>query len=202
MAASTSILLLLSSPWVGWRLADLSTVLSALLMSVDNYYSLNIHWIFHLTGCQIHEFYSLKNTLNVQLSLCPRVNVCVCLCVFKMRLDSFHSTVVKFEDVRQLKKFFSLWQHFCWWRWLYTFFSVDFSTSWGCCKDEINGPESQNLYMEESGIFWAQEALWVPTLDFLSRIVHHYRRQNFPRSLCSNRVRQHFLFALSAETNN
>lgn len=26
--------------------------------------------------------------------------------------------------------------------------------------------------MEETGIFWAQEALWVSTLDFLSRIVH------------------------------
>lgn len=42
----------------------------------------------------------------------------------------------------------------------------------------------------------------MPTLDFLSRIVHHYRRQSLPGSLCSNRVRQHFLFALSAETNN
>lgn len=35
---------------------------------------------------------------------------------------------------------------------IHIFFSR-FSTSWGCCKDEINGPESQNLYMEESGIF-------------------------------------------------
>lgn len=26
--------------------------------------------------------------------------------------------------------------------------------------------------MEESGIFWAQEALWVSILDFLSRILH------------------------------
>lgn len=27
-----------------------------------------------------------------------------------------------------------------------------FSTSWDHCKDKINVPESQNLYMEESGV--------------------------------------------------
>lgn len=41
-----------------------------------------------------------------------------------------------------------------------------FSTSWDHCKDKINVSESQNLYMEESSVFWAQEALWVSTLDF------------------------------------
>lgn len=63
-------------------------------MSV-NYYSLNIHLIFHLTGCQIHEFYSLKNTLNgavipvpkgegmcVSVYLCVSVYVSVCVCLF------------------------------------------------------------------------------------------------------------------------
>lgn len=52
------------------------------------------------------------------------------------------------------------------------FFSPNkFSTSWDYCKGKINVPESHNLYMEESGIFGAQEALWVSTLDFLSRLV-------------------------------
>lgn len=41
--------------------------------------------------------------------------------------------------------------------------------------------------MEESGVFWAQEALWVSTLDFLSRIVH------------SSRTQAEFMFASSAQ---
>lgn len=64
---------------------------------------------------------------------------------------------------------------------------IFFSTSWDHCKDKINVSESQNLYMEESGVFWAQEALWVSTLDFLSRTVHNSSTQ------------AEFMFASSAQ---
>lgn len=37
--------------------------------------------------------------------------------------------------------------------------------------------ESHNLYMEESRVFLAQEALWVSTLNFLCRLVHNSRHR-------------------------
>lgn len=55
--------------------------------------------------------------------------------------------------------------------------------------------------MEESGIFWAQEALWVSTLDFLSRIVHDSRTSGEICLGVSVQIEemQHFLFALGAQ---
>lgn len=37
--------------------------------------------------------------------------------------------------------------------WDYTHLFISFSTLGHCWKGEINVPESQNLYMEESGVF-------------------------------------------------
>lgn len=72
------------------------------------------------------------------------------------------------------KQLFSLW-HISVDECDYTFFfSVGFLPP-GIVVRIINVPETQNLYMEESGVFWAQEALWVSTLDFLSRTVHNSR---------------------------
>lgn len=76
---------------------------------------------------------------------------------FKIRADPFGSnSLLEFEGVRKSKqtnKHKTPVGSMAAAEWDYTHLFISFSTLGHCWKGEINVPESQNLYMEESGVF-------------------------------------------------